>query len=53
METGRLEVDALDCLDGTPILDVKPWRPAVDIPPGVPADATVNLSLALTLDSPT
>jgi tRNA (adenine37-N6)-methyltransferase len=29
-EAGALEVDALDCLDQTPILDLKPWR----IPPG-------------------
>lgn len=30
---GTLEVDALDCLDGTPILDIKPWRKSVDVPP--------------------
>ena len=32
-EAGALEVDALDCLDQTPVLDIKPWRPGVDIPP--------------------
>ena len=32
-EAGTLEVDALDCLDGTPILDIKPWRAGVDVPP--------------------
>lgn len=32
-EAGRLEVDALDCLDGTPVLDIKPWRAGVDSPP--------------------
>jgi len=32
-EAGLLEVDALDCLDGTPILDIKPWRAGVDVPP--------------------
>ena len=32
-ETGRLDVDALDCLDGTPVLDLKPWRQSVDVPP--------------------
>jgi tRNA-Thr(GGU) m(6)t(6)A37 methyltransferase TsaA len=32
-EAGLLEVDALDCLDGTPVLDLKPWRPNVDVPP--------------------
>ena len=31
--TGRLDVDALDCLDETPILDIKPWRGGVDVPP--------------------
>jgi tRNA-Thr(GGU) m(6)t(6)A37 methyltransferase TsaA len=35
--TGRLSVDALDCLDGTPVLDVKPWLQSVDVPPGVQA----------------
>ena len=30
---GILEVDALDCLDGTPVLDLKPWRKGVDVPP--------------------
>lgn len=30
---GVIEVDALDCYDGTPILDIKPWKPGVDIPP--------------------
>ena len=32
-EAGTLEVDALDCLDGTPVLDIKPWRKGVDVPP--------------------
>jgi tRNA (Thr-GGU) A37 N-methylase len=32
-DTGRLDVDALDCLDGTPVLDLKPWRQSVDVPP--------------------
>jgi tRNA (adenine37-N6)-methyltransferase len=35
--TGKLELDALDCLDGTPVLDIKPWRAGVDIPPEPPA----------------
>lgn len=30
---GLVSVDALDCYDGTPILDIKPWKPGVDIPP--------------------
>lgn len=32
-EAGRLTVDALDCLDGTPVLDIKPWLAGVDVPP--------------------
>lgn len=32
-ETGEIAVDALDCLDGTPLLDIKPWIAAVDVPP--------------------
>lgn len=31
--TGVLEVDALDAFDGTPLLDIKPWLPTVDVPP--------------------
>jgi tRNA (adenine37-N6)-methyltransferase len=33
-EAGRIVVDALDCADGTPILDIKPWIESVDLPPG-------------------
>jgi tRNA (adenine37-N6)-methyltransferase len=32
-ETGSIEIDAIDCLDGTPLLDIKPWLPTVDMPP--------------------
>jgi tRNA-Thr(GGU) m(6)t(6)A37 methyltransferase TsaA len=32
-EAGLIAVDALDCLDGTPVLDIKPWLPGVDVPP--------------------
>ena len=31
---GRLTFDALDAFDGTRLLDIKPWLPGVDIPPG-------------------
>ena len=31
---GRLAIDAIDCLDGTPLLDIKPWLASVDVPPG-------------------
>jgi tRNA-Thr(GGU) m(6)t(6)A37 methyltransferase TsaA len=29
---GILSVDAIDCYDGTPLLDIKPWLASVDIP---------------------
>lgn len=29
-----LTIDAIDCFDGTPLLDIKPWLPTVDIPAG-------------------
>lgn len=32
-EGGVLTVDALDAFDGTPLLDLKPWLPSVDLPP--------------------
>ncbi len=28
-----LEIDAIDCFDGTPLLDIKPWIETVDMPP--------------------
>ena len=39
VETGKLELDALDCLDDTPVLDIKPWRAGVDIPPELPTSS--------------
>lgn len=30
---GHLAFDALDAFDGTPLLDIKPWLPSVDVPP--------------------
>lgn len=30
---GRLSVDAIDCLDGTPLLDIKPYIAAIDAYP--------------------
>jgi tRNA-Thr(GGU) m(6)t(6)A37 methyltransferase TsaA len=30
---GRIAIDAIDCLDGTPLIDVKPWIATVDAPP--------------------
>ena len=31
--TGRVTIDAIDCLDGTPLLDIKPYLPSVDAVP--------------------
>ena len=31
--TGRIEIDAIDLLDGTPIVDIKPYRPGIDAVP--------------------
>ncbi|RYI33237.1 MAG: tRNA (N6-threonylcarbamoyladenosine(37)-N6)-methyltransferase TrmO [Acetobacteraceae bacterium] len=30
--SGALVFDALDAFDGTPLLDIKPWLPSVDVP---------------------
>ena len=34
--TGTLEIDAIDCFDGTPLIDIKPWISTVDMPPERP-----------------
>lgn len=31
---GRIEIDALDCVNGTPVVDIKPWIDRIDIPAG-------------------
>lgn len=30
---GLITIDAIDCLDGTPLLDIKPWSRAIDASP--------------------
>ena len=30
VEAGKIEIDAIDCLDGTPVIDVKPWFETID-----------------------
>lgn len=30
---GVIGVDAIDCFDGTPVIDIKPWLETVDLPP--------------------
>ncbi len=32
LKSGVIGVDAIDCFDGTPLLDIKPWIKAVDAP---------------------
>ena len=34
---GRIDIDATDALDGTPLVDIKPWIATVDQPVAVPA----------------
>ncbi len=29
----RIGIDAIDCYDGTPVIDIKPWLETIDIPP--------------------
>jgi tRNA-Thr(GGU) m(6)t(6)A37 methyltransferase TsaA len=29
-DAGRIEIDAIDCVDGTPLVDIKPYLPRVD-----------------------
>lgn len=29
---GLIKIDAIDCLDGTPLLDIKPWIDTIDCP---------------------
>ena len=31
---GILNIDAIDCMNGTPLVDIKPWLPAIDAPVG-------------------
>ncbi len=33
-EAGEIEIDAIDCFDDTPLVDIKPWLPTIDVPPG-------------------
>jgi tRNA (adenine37-N6)-methyltransferase len=33
MATGHVEIDAIDCVDGTPLVDIKPYLPGVDAVP--------------------
>lgn len=33
VDAGVVTVDAMDCWSGTPLLDIKPYLPSVDVPP--------------------
>lgn len=33
-DRGVIGIDAIDCFDGTPLVDIKPWLETVDLPPG-------------------
>lgn len=33
MDKGVIGIDAIDCYDGTPVVDIKPWLKTVDMPP--------------------
>ncbi len=33
-EAGMIEIDAMDCMDGTPLIDIKPWMESIDAPDG-------------------
>ncbi len=35
LEVGVIGIDAIDCFDGTPLVDIKPSAPAVDVPPAL------------------
>lgn len=37
LDAGILHLEAIDVLDGTPIIDVKPYFPSVDVAPDTPA----------------
>ena len=33
LDKGVIGIDAIDCYDGTPVVDIKPWLETVDVPP--------------------
>lgn len=35
---GRVEIDAIDCWNATPLVDLKPWFAGIDLPPEGGAD---------------
>lgn len=39
IEGSRIDIDAIDCFDDTPLIDIKPWLPTVDVPPNLKSRA--------------
>lgn len=35
LERAVIGIDAIDCFDGTPVVDIKPWLETVDVPPAL------------------
>ncbi|OIP83124.1 MAG: hypothetical protein AUK37_07825 [Rhodobacterales bacterium CG2_30_65_12] len=33
LDGNRIGIDAIDCFDDTPLIDIKPWLETIDIPP--------------------
>lgn len=33
LDKAVIGIDAIDCFDGTPVVDIKPWLETVDVPP--------------------
>jgi len=31
-DAGTITIDAIDCMDGTPLIDIKPWMESIDAP---------------------
>ncbi len=31
-DAGIIEIDAIDCMDGTPLVDIRPWMESIDAP---------------------
>lgn len=34
-QAAHLEIDAIDCFDNTPLVDLRPWLPTIDVPPSL------------------
>ena len=52
MADGTLSVRGLDCIDGTPLLDIKPYYPSTDSRPGARVDRAGTQDRAAACTSP-